>query len=650
VEILREVPGLYVTYDNVSYSVGVREMTGGFRGGTRITKIMIDGIAVNFRPDLEAFIGTEFIPVEAIQRVEVAKGPLSALYGANAFIATVNVITREPEERSAEVTSRYIVTNGNAGFGASGVATTAGLNTSLLLAVNADHVDRSGLYSRQTYPRQANMPFAVKSAVGLDGHEATANDVTRPLSAFARFDYHHDKAGDFRVEGGYQEVDSKAEYIINSILTHHSRVNVANQWGALQWHRSGRQLSARGYLGVAAGAPKDEYELFTSGNLDSSYHPNFDYRALNGLAEVSYDFGHWLQSDFGVDFELSRETVLYYTQRFYNDPVKGAFDESDILTSGSNKHEDYRQVGTYLQLRSSPFADLPDLRFTAAGRLDWIEFGDVSYPTQVSFRGAVAYRFDPKFTARVIGGRAFQTPSGTLLFAHPGFGNDQNLVGSEVTKNPDPLKPQTVNSIELVLSAQVGKFLSLEASAYYQAIDDAIRFLNDGTLISAMNGGEVETAGGELLANLQFGPFRPYASLSVSQQISAEVPFVLKNIAAFTGSPSLYSRIFGYAGVDVELSRAMLFMNAVVRWAGDRGASQNNAYQNGNVPYSLAPYATLDVTLSTGALPLISRDAPTRFSISGQNLLAADYMEPGFSGVDIPQLGTSLLFQVRQAM
>src|SRR5688572_5694808 len=65
-EVLRQVPGLYVVDDHVTPSVGVREVTGGYRGGTRVVKIMIDGFPVNFRPDLEAFLGPEFIPIDSI--------------------------------------------------------------------------------------------------------------------------------------------------------------------------------------------------------------------------------------------------------------------------------------------------------------------------------------------------------------------------------------------------------------------------------------------------------------------------------------------------------------------------------------------------------------------------------------------------------
>jgi len=76
-------------------------VTAGLRAGTRIVKVMINSVPVNFRPDLTAFIGPEYIPMEAVERIEIAKGPLSALYGADAFLATVNVITKKQKSRGA---------------------------------------------------------------------------------------------------------------------------------------------------------------------------------------------------------------------------------------------------------------------------------------------------------------------------------------------------------------------------------------------------------------------------------------------------------------------------------------------------------------------------------------------------------------------
>src|SRR5262252_1155915 len=95
-DVLGSIPGFYVTSDGSLTSIGVRGVTGGLQAGTRLVKIMINGTPVNFRPELRSFLGPEFIPIELVERIEVVKGPLSALYGANAFIGTVNVITRDP--------------------------------------------------------------------------------------------------------------------------------------------------------------------------------------------------------------------------------------------------------------------------------------------------------------------------------------------------------------------------------------------------------------------------------------------------------------------------------------------------------------------------------------------------------------------------
>lgn len=642
-EMLRLVPGMYLIYDYVGYSVGVREVTSGYRGGTRMVKVMIDGVPISFRPDLEAFLGPEFIPVEAIERVEIAKGPLSALYGANAFLATVNVITRTPEEREVQATQRVWHTNGNPGWGASALATHSGIDTALLLAVSYDRINRSGIQARETYA-----PFQNPQQSALS--QPSSDDIARPGSMFGRLSYYTDHLGEFQLEAGYQELDSKAEFLLNSQVTHRSRVNVHNGWGALHWRYELDKLAVRAIVAAAEGRPERDYQLFLTDNLSSSYKPRFDYRALNTLVEASYDFGSWLSGDVGVDAELRREGVLYYRQTFYNDDVRSAFSQRDIISVGDPTSQDYRQVGPYLQLRSAPFPELPDFRFTLAARGDWIDFGPITYETQMSVRGAVAYRFGPALTSKLIVGRAFQTASGTLLFSHAGFGSSQSVLGTERLDDPRGLEPQVVSSIELVVSSQPADFLSLEGAVFYQDLDDAIRFNTRASLIVANNSGSVSTAGGELVAKLMFGHFRPYAAVSLTRQISAEVTRGLEDIASFSDSASMFPRIFGYIGCNADIVPDVLMLNAELYWAGARGPSQANYYQNNSRVYTLDPYQVLDVTLNSGGFPLLDRELDTRFSVSVRNALSNDYIEPGFSGVDIPQPDTSFLFQLQQEL
>jgi iron complex outermembrane receptor protein len=590
-EMLRRVPGMYLVNDYVNYSVGVREVTGGYRGGTRIVKIMIDGFPISFRPDLEAFLGPEFIPVEAIERVEIAKGPLSALYGANAFLATVNVITREPEDREVEVAQRYYSTQGNAGWGTSALATHSGLDTSLLLSMSFDRIDRSGVQAVQTYQYQTLGNVALL--------EPTRGDLAHPMSLFGRFDYHHDDIGDFTLEGGRQELDAKAEFQLASLVTHRSRINLINDWANLAWSRKAGPLRLRAHAGVSRGEPKSDYLMFLTGNplddgglrqlYDYAYRPQFDYEALNLLSEASYEFGPWLQADVGIDSELRDEGVLYFRQVSFDQAGREPFDERDVLSANSILTRNYRQVGSYLQLHSAPIPAVPDFRLTGAARADWIDFGPVTYNAQTSFRGAVAYRFTPGFTTKLIGGRAFQTPSGTLLYAHGGFGSGANVQGTERLENPRGLDPQVVTSLELVIAAQVASFASVEASVFYQDLRDAIRFNEGGNLIVAKNSGTVDTVGGELQVTLKFDRLKPYAALSLSRQLSYELTRDLAGLTSFSGSPSMFPRLFGYAGVDVDLLDDMLFLNAELWWAGERGASQANFYRNDTQVYSISP-------------------------------------------------------------
>src|SRR4030095_16915571 len=92
------VPGLYCIDDYVTADCGVRGISGGERGYSKVLKVMIDGQPVSFRADTTSFLGPELVPIDLVERIEVVRGPVSALYGANAFFGAVNVITRRAED------------------------------------------------------------------------------------------------------------------------------------------------------------------------------------------------------------------------------------------------------------------------------------------------------------------------------------------------------------------------------------------------------------------------------------------------------------------------------------------------------------------------------------------------------------------------
>jgi len=99
-DVLRTVRGFYVTYDrNYSY-LGVR---GFSRPGDYNARILlqVDGHRLNDNVFGSALLGTEFpLDVDLIERIEIIRGPSSALYGTSAFFAVINVITKRGHSES----------------------------------------------------------------------------------------------------------------------------------------------------------------------------------------------------------------------------------------------------------------------------------------------------------------------------------------------------------------------------------------------------------------------------------------------------------------------------------------------------------------------------------------------------------------------
>lgn len=96
-EVLRFVPGMFVGHsqsessDTVIYHASAQNFT-------RRLQVLIDGRSV-YNAGIARVLWDDIpLAVENIKRIEIVRGPSSATYGANAFLATINIITKSPEE------------------------------------------------------------------------------------------------------------------------------------------------------------------------------------------------------------------------------------------------------------------------------------------------------------------------------------------------------------------------------------------------------------------------------------------------------------------------------------------------------------------------------------------------------------------------
>ena len=145
-QALRHIPGLAVVQTGRRGGV-----TGVFaRGGdSNFNLVMVDGVRVN---DFGGAFNFAHLPVEIVDRIEVVRGPQSALYGLNAIGSVVHIITRRatsPFQFHGEAEGGSFAT-ARGSFGAGGRVGRFGWNFDLMrhssdgVVPNDDYLNQAG--------------------------------------------------------------------------------------------------------------------------------------------------------------------------------------------------------------------------------------------------------------------------------------------------------------------------------------------------------------------------------------------------------------------------------------------------------------------------------------------------------------------------
>jgi len=104
-EVLDAVPGLHVgkpSDDYTHHSYSIRGLSGF---NSNQIKLLIDGEPFEFMQSGSLFIGLR-LPLSSFKRIEIVKGPGSAVYGADAFAGVINLVSYEHNELPAQFNAR----------------------------------------------------------------------------------------------------------------------------------------------------------------------------------------------------------------------------------------------------------------------------------------------------------------------------------------------------------------------------------------------------------------------------------------------------------------------------------------------------------------------------------------------------------------
>ena len=142
--------------------IGMRGFSGRSSGQSRVL-VLLDGQPIN-----DAYLGAvdwATVPIDEVDRVEVARGPFSSLYGGNAMGGVVNILTRPIVRRSAEV----FLQQGTYGTGSYSGRFADRLGSRLGLSLSYAHLRTDG-YPAQVVTRTAtaSTPTAAPQVAGLE--------------------------------------------------------------------------------------------------------------------------------------------------------------------------------------------------------------------------------------------------------------------------------------------------------------------------------------------------------------------------------------------------------------------------------------------------------------------------------------------------
>ena len=450
-DILRSVPGFYVTYDRAYTFVGVRGFGRLGDWNSRIL-VLIDGHRINNNVLGQAMLGNEFlVDVDMIERVEIVRGPSSSLYGANAFFAVINVITRTAKE----------VKDWELSFQTGSFGTDEG---------------------RATYGHQFNDLGVLLSGTFYNSSGQTL--------FFPQFDNPANNNGITR------DTDYESYKHILATLSYHGFT--------LQGLFSTRDKGVpTAYFGAVFNDPRDY-------NIDSHQYVSLDYQHPIGKWQLdvgtSYDQAR-LQGPVPEAPLIAGEPIVLSTYSFrgnwWTGEIKVSRDlfERDHLTFGSEVRDNLRQdQGDLLNPPNTFSTDLNSSLISALYVQD--EFGitsrltlnaGVRYDHYSTFggttnpRAALIFRASEKTTFKLLYGNAFSAPD--VYETTPDFGifYDDSL----------KLRPEHIQSLEARVEQGLGQYFQLSSGVYRNRISDLISLVSvpsDGNF-QYQNAGNAQAVG-----------------------------------------------------------------------------------------------------------------------------------------------------------
>ncbi|MHB8880964.1 MAG: TonB-dependent receptor plug domain-containing protein [Thermodesulfovibrionales bacterium] len=603
-DVLKLVPGMGIAITDQGFFR--LEVRGTVTGQSEKVLIMIDGHGLNRNIAGSSFpFFLDYLSLDTIKKIEIVRGPGSALYGTNAFVAVINIITKSAEDMEG---AHLSVSGGS--FDTRKYSFLAGktFRNGLKISAGIDYMKTDGPDLRITRDRLSGTPFT-----------------TAPGNADTRFE-----GAGINYEVSYRNLTYRGQYLANDrgaylglgfALTNFNSIKSYNFWQELSYsHSFTEKFSSKIKLYYDYFNQDWLVKVFPNGFAGSFPNgmiggPKAKDRTLGGEIQFDYSLSDANRLLAGIAYEEMKQYDVKAISNF--NPNTGAFlgPVQDISSFGNWNRNAKRDIfAAYLQ---DEWKIKDNVSLTAGVRFDhYSDFGDTTNP-----RLGIVWRFLENADLKLLYGQAFRAPSFTELYTV----NNPTLIG-----NPD-LAPERIKTYEASIGYTYSERFRIDLNYFHNDMDNLIVRNLATSPATYANLGRAESKGIEAVLSGKYSHDN-YWKLAYSWQdprdshTGERIAFVPSSRAS--------------AGVNHGFSK-YLVSHVDVLWTGPRPRP------TGDTRDDVASYTTVDLTLT---LRNIYKNLEIQAAI--HNLLNEKYEDPDLSGAaqlipnDFPREGVAALLKV----
>jgi iron complex outermembrane receptor protein len=444
---------------------------------------MQDGVRIS-SPTGERIPISDNFPLYHAKQVEVAYGPVSSVYGADAFAGVINIITEEPEGIDG---IKMSVTGGSDDYYHTNLNFGKLLTPWLSLKLGGHWNSSQNPDLSKTYDRA----FQKVDLLNTDGSVFRSASIREPFTApSSSYSFYMDLNLYKKLTFG----------LTRSFLSHPNTIGVKPEnaifskdaeWNSLiETYNAKFKSDLTDNLSGETNLNFSQYETLPSTKFTNNFanFGAFKYArgrewSLNQKVEYKISKEHQISTGVVLEAFNSIPKTTDLPSEYDTDKESG---EQGLFHIGTNNtlpiqffEVDYQNYGLFIESRSKWndwFSSFAGFRFDYDSRFD------------STFNPRVGVIFKPKKSTvlKLMYAEAFLAPAPNLAFAFFGtFKGTQDGMGryeSDFFKLPNPdLKPEKTRTFDINLTHKITNNFIIKADAYYTVVDDLIADVDKGS-------------------------------------------------------------------------------------------------------------------------------------------------------------------------